>query len=182
MIGLPTATISIIPAACLMLKAGAAIAAIRSQLARLAIIDPFHATVVYPKSFFINRLLSDTPLDPAARRMPRSPPFCFYPSSMQRHEHLPAKFLEPLEFFQGLGEKNSKPSIYSPSPPPDQSHKIPIKYLTMSQGSIAFLWILLCPGCKRLTESRIFSSREEIMLQLASGPSYYLNECQSVEP
>jgi hypothetical protein len=33
--------ISIIPAACLMLEAGVAIAAIRSQLARLAIIDPF---------------------------------------------------------------------------------------------------------------------------------------------
>jgi hypothetical protein len=100
-----------IPAACLMLEAGAAIAAIRSQLARLANIDPFHAALVYPKSFFINRLLSDTTLDPAPRRMPRSPPVFFYPSNMQRHEQLPPKFLESSNFFQGLGEKNSKPSI-----------------------------------------------------------------------
>jgi hypothetical protein len=92
-----------IPAACLMLEAGAAIAAIRSQLARLANIDPFHAALVYPKSFFINRLLSDTTLDPAPRRMPRSPPVFFLPLQHATSRATATEISRILEFLPGLG-------------------------------------------------------------------------------
>ena len=155
-----------------MLAAGVAIAAIRRQLARLAIIDPFLLLSFNP-SLFISLFYSATHL----WILPPDECHAFYPSSMHHYGCLPAKFLEPLDFFQGLVQKCSKPSIYSPSssssPITDDSNHI----LTMSQGFIAFPRDLTFPRLQALTVVPIpvtFRSREEIMLHWQMGPSYYL--------
>lgn len=92
-------SISIIPAACLMLEAGAAIAAISIQLARLALsITEILLLQSSIQIFFIILLLSDAHYGSC-----RQTDATQLPLQHAASRAMPAKFLEPLHHFSKAG-------------------------------------------------------------------------------